>query len=195
MSDKAAKKKQFILDTAKKIFSEKGFKDVTMKDIVEACDISRGGLYIYFDSTEAIFKEILAGETSSSEDVLFHNTKEGSSSGDILAMFLNEQKKAILNSQADLSVALYEYMFCKYAKGTPCESEKDKFIAMTEALAGLIEEGTEQEELYAEDAHEAAKNIIFALSGLKITAKTIGITEQDIDNELLYLLGGLIVEE
>ena len=41
MSDKAARKKQHILDTAKKVFAEKGFKDVTMKDIVEACDISR----------------------------------------------------------------------------------------------------------------------------------------------------------
>ena len=30
-----------------------------MKDIVEACDISRGGLYLYFENTSQIFMEVL----------------------------------------------------------------------------------------------------------------------------------------
>ena len=53
MGEKSAQKKKYILDTARKVFVEKGYKSVTMKDIVEACGISRGGLYLYFDSTEA----------------------------------------------------------------------------------------------------------------------------------------------
>ena len=55
MSDKSEQKKKYILETARKVFIEKGFKNVTMKDIVEACDISRGGLYLYFGSTREIF--------------------------------------------------------------------------------------------------------------------------------------------
>lgn len=194
MSDKAAKKKQYILDTAKTIFSNKGFKDVTMKDIVEACDISRGGLYIYFDSTEAIFEEILKQNGESAESVLSGNS-ENLSSGDLLAMFLNEQKKAILNSECDLSVALYEYLFFKYSKGTPCESAKSEFESKVDALAAIIDNGVNQDELYSEDSKETARNILFVLEGLKIMSKTVGITEKDIDNELLYILGGLIVEE
>ena len=46
MSDKSAQKKKYILETARNVFVEKGFKNVTMKDIVEACNISRGGLYL-----------------------------------------------------------------------------------------------------------------------------------------------------
>lgn len=194
MSDKAAKKKQYILDTAKKIFSEKGFKNVTMKDIVEACDISRGGLYIYFDSTETIFAEIIKQEVLGKTDIE-GNAKEGSTTGDVLAMFLNEQKKVILNAKSDLSVALYEYMFQKYSEGEPCKEYKDEFSALADSLANIIDEGVSADELYAEDAKEAAKNILFALEGLKVASKTIGVTEQDIDNELLYLLGGLVVEE
>ena len=60
MGEKSAKKKQYILDKARVVFSEKGFKNVTMKDIVDACDISRGGLYLYFSSTEDIFLEVLS---------------------------------------------------------------------------------------------------------------------------------------
>lgn len=48
---------------------EKGFKKVTMKDIVEACDISRGGLYLYFENTSQIFMEVLRMESEEADDV------------------------------------------------------------------------------------------------------------------------------
>ena len=35
MSDKSVQKKKHILDTARKVFQEKGYKQVTMKDIVD----------------------------------------------------------------------------------------------------------------------------------------------------------------
>jgi len=192
MSDKAAKKKQYILDTAKNIFCEKGFKDVTMKDIVEACDISRGGLYIYFDSTETIFEEILKQEASASAIV---PVKGDASTVEALVMFMAEQKKAILNSDRDLSVALYEYMFFKYSAGVPCESEKGKFESKVKALSALIAEGAKCDELYAEDSEETAKNILYVIEGLKLISKTLGITGEEIDSQLSYVLAGIIVDE
>ena len=59
MGEKSVQKKRYILENARKVFMEKGFKKVTMKDIVEACEISRGGLYLYFESTNQIFLEVL----------------------------------------------------------------------------------------------------------------------------------------
>ena len=46
MGAKSEQKKAYILEVAKEVFIEKGFRTVTMKDIVEACEISRGGLYL-----------------------------------------------------------------------------------------------------------------------------------------------------
>ena len=34
MGDKSAQKKKFIVETARQVFKKKGFKEVTMKDIV-----------------------------------------------------------------------------------------------------------------------------------------------------------------
>ena len=59
MGEKSARKKQFIIKKAREVFAQRGYKDVTMKDIVDACQISRGGLYLYFDSTKEIFLEVL----------------------------------------------------------------------------------------------------------------------------------------
>lgn len=41
MGDKSAQKKKLIVERARRVFMEKGYKEVTMKDIVEECDISR----------------------------------------------------------------------------------------------------------------------------------------------------------
>ena len=57
MGEKSVQKKRYIVEKARDVFMEKGFKKVTMKDIVEACDISRGGLYLYFESTSQIFMD------------------------------------------------------------------------------------------------------------------------------------------
>jgi AcrR family transcriptional regulator len=46
MGEKSVQKRNYILETARKVFVEKGYKNVTMKDIVDACEISRGGLYL-----------------------------------------------------------------------------------------------------------------------------------------------------
>ena len=59
MGEKSVQKKRYIVEKAREVFVEKGFKKVTMKDIVEACDISRGGLYLYFENTSQIFMEVL----------------------------------------------------------------------------------------------------------------------------------------
>ena len=41
MGDKSTQKKQYIIEKAKGVFIKRGYKDVTMKDIVEECQISR----------------------------------------------------------------------------------------------------------------------------------------------------------
>ena len=87
MGEKSVQKKKYILETARKVFVEKGFKKVTMKDIVEACEISRGGLYLYFDNTSQIFLEVLKMESQETDDVFSDNITEDATAADILVLF------------------------------------------------------------------------------------------------------------
>ena len=94
MGEKSAQKRKYILDKARVVFSEKGYKNVTMKDIVDACEISRGGLYLYFSSTEEIFLAVLADDSSEDDEEAVALALSGdASAGDMLALFLKEQKK------------------------------------------------------------------------------------------------------
>ncbi|WLR51376.1 TetR family transcriptional regulator [Bacillus tianshenii] len=49
-----------ILYAAKRVFERKGFEPTTMKDVVEESGMSRGGVYMYFGSTEELFKGVFA---------------------------------------------------------------------------------------------------------------------------------------
>ena len=57
--------RQEILDTALKLFSKRGFHNVSMQQIAEASEFAVGTLYNFFESKEALFDELSkdCGET------------------------------------------------------------------------------------------------------------------------------------
>ena len=65
-----------------------------------------------------------------------------------------------------------------------------------ETVKKLITDGVEQEWMVCDDISQAAKDIVYAMEGLKISSQTFGISENEIDREITYLLGllGLEVE-
>ncbi len=194
MSDKSAQKKKYILETARSVFMEKGFKDVTMKDIVEACNISRGGLYLYFSSTKEIFLEVLRLEQLEADDVFESSIPEGAGPADILALFLKEQKRELLSKKPGLTKASYEFFFENHEESKHNVLKK-QFDSAVLVIQKLIEAGTENGEFYCEDARRAASNIMYVLEGLKIASQTRGISEAAVDREILYVMQGLIAEE
>lgn len=193
MGEKSVQKKQYILDTARKVFAEKGYKSVTMKDIVEACEISRGGLYLYFDSTEQILLEILQMEAQETDDVFAVQITQEDTAADILLLFLKEQKKELLQKKDSLTVAVYEYFFA-HKTADKNNMLRKQFEAGVKVLEKLIEAGIASGEFYCEDPKGAASNIMYVLEGMKINAQTFGITEKMVDAQLLYIMQGLIIE-
>ena len=187
MGEKSIQKRKYILKTARGVFMEKGFKSVTMKDIVEACEISRGGLYLYFESTEQIFWEVLKLEGEEGDNVFSESISDDATAAEILLIFLKEQKKELLRKKNTLTKAVYEYFFDNH----PPRKEnllKKEFDAAVLIIERLIENGVENGEFVCEDCVGAARNIMYVLEGLKISAQTIGITSDMVDKELLYIL-------
>ncbi|MGN1180801.1 MAG: TetR/AcrR family transcriptional regulator [Suilimivivens sp.] len=194
MSEKSVQKKKYILETARAVFMEKGYKNVTMKDIVDACDISRGGLYLYFSSTREIFLEVLKMEQEEADDVFEKSISEDAGPADILALFLKEQKRELISKKPGLTKASYEFFFEEqnYGKDNILKKQFDSAVIV---IQKLIEAGVESGEFYCEDPRRAASNIMYVLEGLKIASQTRGITEAAVDREIMYVMQGLVVEE
>lgn len=194
MGEKSQQKKSYIVETARAVFAAKGYKEVTMKDIVEACDISRGGLYLYFSSTKELFEEVLCLEQQDTGDEFAEGMPEDAAPSDILALFLKEQKKELLSKKPSLTKAIYEYFF---ANKVPAKENilKQQFDAAVYIIERLIAAGVEAGEFYCEDPRRAASNIMYVLEGLKIASQTRGVSEGAVDREIMYMMQGLIAEE
>src|SRR3954469_9747588 len=65
-----AKRRQ-ILDGARQVFLAQGFDGASMGEIARAARVSKGTLYVYFDSKEALFEALIVEERRSLAEVLF----------------------------------------------------------------------------------------------------------------------------
>lgn len=191
MSDRSKEKKQYIIKRSREVFAEKGFKDVTMKDIVEACEISRGGLYLYYDNTEQLFIDVL--EYDALEEDMIADISTDMSSAELLAVFLKEQKKLILKKKNQLTVAIYEFYFGRHAekKDNLLKKQFEDGVRIVETLiAGGVKEG----DFVCADPFAKARNIMYVLEGLRVARQTFGITSEMVDQEILSIMQEIVVE-
>ena len=54
-----AQRRQEILDAARQVFFVRGFHSPTMDDVAALAEISKGTIYLYFESKEAILAHLL----------------------------------------------------------------------------------------------------------------------------------------
>jgi AcrR family transcriptional regulator len=194
MGDKSVQKRQFIIQKAREVFIDKGFKDVTMKDIVEACEISRGGLYLYFASTKEIFEAVLQLDAEESENIFRGNIPEDATPADVFAIFLKEQKKEIISKKSMLTIAIYEFFFTyKVPKGK--NRLRSQFDIACKVIESLICSGIDSGEFYCENPAAMAKNIMYILEGMKISAQTMFISEKMVNEQMLFIMKNLLLEE
>ncbi|MBQ4417829.1 MAG: TetR/AcrR family transcriptional regulator [Lachnospiraceae bacterium] len=198
MGEKSERKKQFIIEKARGVFARKGYKAVTMKDIVEACEISRGGLYLYFGSTREIFEAVMAAENAEedAEDVaLTRAININAPASDMLAIFIKAQKKEVFRKRNNLTVASYEYFTEITGGGAGQEDLKGRFDTAVMIIERLIMSGVESGEFICDDPEGWARNLMYVIEGMKVSAHTMGVTESMFDREMLYVLGNLVVTE
>jgi len=69
MSNIKNKRKDEIFNVAKKIFTEKGYNNTTMEDIIAETNLSKGGVYYYFKNKEDLCMNLLFSITSRYHDL------------------------------------------------------------------------------------------------------------------------------
>jgi AcrR family transcriptional regulator len=66
-----SRKRRQILDGARRIFLSEGFDATSMNDIAVEAGVSKGTLYVYFDSKEALFRALVAEEKAAQFPSIF----------------------------------------------------------------------------------------------------------------------------
>lgn len=186
MGEKSALKKQYIVDKSKEVFAQKGFREVTMKELVEACDISRGGLYLHFPDTESVFEAVLEDEGKAALEAL----KADGAPADVLLEFLEISKQDITKKKENLCAARIEYKFALKAAKKEAVLKK-QLTEEIKAIESVIANGVKKKGMVCDDPTAAAKNIVCALDGLRVMAATTGVTSDMVDKEINCIMGSV----
>lgn len=83
-------RKNSILKAARKLFFERGFKSVTVDLIAAKAEVSKGSIYLYFDSKEEIYTQILISANIERHKLMEHLAKQEGSASELLLGFTTD---------------------------------------------------------------------------------------------------------
>ena len=185
--------RKLIKKCACDLFASKGFKQVTMKDICEAASLSRGGLYCHYESTREIFKEIINDFMSRQEDTFSEKIGQNIPAKEILNEVLEKYKAEMLDGQASLSLAIYEYF--SIADVSETENELNtQYLASFKAWKNLLDYGIQTGEFNPVDIRPVFDLIIFSYQGVRMYSKLMPINEE-IPQGIIEQIRKIIVKE
>lgn len=180
MSKKGDLTKQHIKEQAIKLFAQRGFKDVTMKDICEVTELSRGGLYLHYSSTRQIFSEIIDDLMNAQGDEFSEKIEQGLSAKKILLLVLERYKNEMLDTEGSLSVAIYEFFSADTSKqDNALFQQYQKSYLMWKQL---LEYGINRKEFNAIDIDAIFDLIVFSYQGVRMYSTLMTIDERTPNN-------------
>lgn len=175
MGAKGEKTKQFIKQQAKVLFADKGFKNVTMKDICEATKLSRGGLYRHYNSTEQIFSEIISEFLEAQNDLFSESIDKGRPAAEILNEILNRYKAEMTDTQSSLSMAIYEFFS---GRGKEENILSKRYVLSYNSWSKLIQYGISRGEFKQVDINGVFDIILFAYQGVRMYSQLMPVPEE-----------------
>ena len=165
MNKRGQKTRNHIKACAGSLFAEKGFKQVTMKDICEAAHISRGGLYCHYESTRQIFQELLYDMTGRQDDDIDRQISQNQPAAAILDHILEIYRREMPDSRSSLSMAIYEYFSLPDIADQP-NALYQQYLLSAAAWKKLIRYGIDRQEFYEVDI-DAVFDLIACAAGLE----------------------------
>ena len=102
-------RKSAILKAARKLFFDKGFKNVTVESIAKKAELSKGSVYLYFKSKEDIYTQILLSDIDKFHKVMANLIQEGQSSSAMLMGLANIYADFFMNDR-ELFRIMMNYM-------------------------------------------------------------------------------------
>lgn len=177
MGKKGDETKKFIKEKALSLFAEKGFKNVTMKDICIETGLSRGGLYRHYESTHQIFSEIINSLMSAQDDELSVKMKNGVPAPIILNEILKRYKKEMLDSSGSLSVAILEF-YSESQSESNNNALFNQYIYSKEMWGNFISYGIERGEFKTTNYDGIVDLILFSYQGVRMLSTILPIDKQ-----------------
>jgi AcrR family transcriptional regulator len=153
--DVSDERRHQILDAAEQIFSDKGFDQARMDDIADRTGLSKGTLYLYFTSKEALITAILDRIFQREFREMEKTTDTSQSATDRLWQFTELACRDVTMMLRLMPIA-YEFLALAFRNKLVQETLKQYFHRYMDILVPIIQSGIDSGEFKAVDAGEVA---------------------------------------
>ena len=189
MSGKKEKTRESILNASYTLFAEKGFKQVTMKDVCGATGLSRGGLYSHFSGTDELFEAVLENATNKNATDIQGEIKKGTSAVAILDKVLDGMQEEMKQPEDSLGIAIYEY-----AETVNSEVMEHLNRDAEEKWKKLIRYGIKRGEFQEVNIGEIVSVILYSYQGVRMWSRIISMEPKTIRSIIGHIRKQLIGE-
>lgn len=171
-----------IMEAARGLFAELGYSSVTMKDVCDAAEISRGGLYAHFSSTADILEEIISLEQKNALDALEEARRNDISPYLIIKRFILVRAEEISDPSKSISGAVSQFAKTgERGRRIARERALNAVKILTEMIGlcqkhGLFIEG---------DPETFACGILWLIEGMNAHAELFGMDKNRAEKQLL----------
>lgn len=185
-------KKQRILEAAKSVFIRNGYIGVTMKDVVDASGLSRGGVYLYFSSTEEIFRSLIEASDDNYSLLIDQLSNDKKTAWEGVVQLIEIVMNNIVSIEEGLAAAIYEYFLVVNRKGQVRELLMRRLYRAIDSLRVLLNHGIENGEFHPVfSIDEISKFLLFVMDGVSINMIHLGEENVNVkkqaDQLILYL--------
>ena len=147
-----------ITEAATKVFAEQGFDKARMDDIASEANLSKGTLYLYFKSKDAIIRHLLERlfEREFADLNALANTDIPAS--EKLVLF-TDTVIADLNNWARLIPIMYEFLGRLFRQSIVQQAFEEYMETYLAIITPIIQQGIDEGEFHVEDAETVAITI------------------------------------
>ncbi len=155
-----------ILEAAKQVFDDKGYRQATMEDVAKKVGVSKGALYLYFASKEEVFGAICKTAPLGLKEILYSSFKDTLNPMESASEFFDKMLKHY-GSNSGLSFEILSEASRNPSLKRALKATQDDYA---EIMVGFLQElrkrGFVSNEL---DLHSIAHALIALYNGLEIT--------------------------
>lgn len=153
--DVSEERKSQIIAAATQVFSRKGFSEARMEDIADETGLSKGTLYLYFDSKDdlilAILDLIFQREFKQLEQLDLSKISAGEALEQIVDLIIED-----FTGMIHLMPVTYEFLALAFRNRTVQKAMKQYFDRYLDILVPIMQQGMERGEFRPGDANDAA---------------------------------------
>lgn len=179
-------RKALIIKHAFNIFSEKGYSNTTVDDIVKSSGVSKGGIYTYFKSKEEIFLAIAEERFNLRRNLINTFTTEMTSK-EKLEKYIQWILDWVLDTKNILQIKFtFEFWSVTSRKADIKDASTERYKEIAQDLCDLLREGVQNGEFKPDlDIDSMCYIILCSTDGLGFFTGVMGVGTNKAINETL----------